>query len=162
MSRFALIWERTYPFTFGLAAMVGWLLLGHEFADYCGRNQWAFDKIFESLFGFSSISTGFLAGFYGTIQSITEGFIQEIRRSVTFETFIKYTKHGVICGFVFAIYTIPFMVVQPLPIDQLSAGNFFVASWVAVATTTMAMFFRVAQHLFSLFETRVRQRRPGG
>ncbi|HLO75349.1 MAG TPA: hypothetical protein VK196_02695 [Magnetospirillum sp.] len=157
-----MIWERTYPFTLGVIAFAGWIAFGHQLAELAGLRMWAFEKIFESMFGFISITTGFLAGFYGTIQSITEGFIQDIRKSPAFEMLLVYAKHGIIIGFVFAIYTVPFMIIQPLPLVQFSIENGFVASWCALCATSLSMFWRVAQHLFGLFETKVDRPNPGG
>lgn len=154
-------WESAYPFVLGVAATVIWVFIGNKVAHHAAANSWHFDQIYASFFGFASITTGFLATFYGTIQSMSSGFIQRIRGTRIFIRFLLLTKRAIIMGFMGCLSTVPMLIIQPLPTEKYSLGSFAVALWLGVAVWTIAGFWRVASSFFLLFEAN-EGNRPAG
>jgi hypothetical protein len=111
-SRFLPIWEQYYPVAFGVSAAIVWMLWGYRLACYSEARNWHFDQIYASFFGFASITTGFLATFYGTIQSMSSGFIQRIRNTRTLSGFLRFAKYAIVAGFIASIATVPMLVIQ--------------------------------------------------
>jgi hypothetical protein len=146
-------WELYYPFFFGLAACAGWLLIGHRLACFAEERGWHFDQLYVAFFGFASITTGFLATFYGTVQSMSAGFIQRIRGTKALTGFLRLSKRAILMGFAGCIATVPMLIIQPVPIVQFSLSAITVAVWLGIAVWTIAGFWRVARWLFLLFET---------
>jgi hypothetical protein len=106
-----------------------------------------------AFFGFASITTGFLATFYGTVQSMSAGFIQRIRSTKALAGFLVKSKRAILMGFAGCIATVPMLIVQPVPIEQFSFWSVAVAVWFGIAVWAIAGFWRVASLLFLLFET---------
>lgn len=154
--------EDTYPYVLGVMISCGWLYKGTSLARSMIENNWHFDNIYGSILGFLSITTGFLATFYGTVQSVNGGYIGRIKNSPTYRRFISYLKHSIIVGLISSLATIPLTIAMSIPVVDWSASHFIVSAWLGVSTCTTLMFFRVAIHLFYLFETTVPVKRPGG
>jgi hypothetical protein len=127
--------------------------VGYRIACYADANSWHFDQIYSAFFGFASITTGFLATFYGTVQSTSIGFIQRIRGTKALSGFLRLTKRAIVMGFVGCVVTVPMLVIQPVPKEQYSAKAFAVALWLGVAVWALSGFWRVASSLFLLFES---------
>jgi hypothetical protein len=152
-SRILPIWEQYYPLIFGILSAAVWLMLGCKVVSFFEHSNWHLDQIYVSFFGFASIATGFLATFYGTIQSISTGFIQRIRGTKALSGFLRLTKRAIIMGFVGCIVTVPMLVIQPVPKERYSLETFAVALWLGIAVWAISGFWRVASSLFLLFES---------
>lgn len=154
-------WENSYPLALGLGATVAWMFVGYKMACYASANSWHFDQIYVSFFGFASITTGFLATFYGTIQSMSGGFIQRIRGTRILTRFLFLTKRAIIMGFVGCVSTVPMLIIQPLPTEKYSLSSFVVAVWLGISVWAIAGFWRVASCFFLMFEAN-EGNRPAG
>jgi hypothetical protein len=146
------MWERHYPAIFGALSAILWFLLGYKLVCYAELKNWHFDQIYVAFFGFASITTGFLATFYGTIQSMSTGFVQRIHGTKALSGFTKFAKRAIIMGFVGCILTVPMLIIQTVPKVQYSAWSVVVALWFGIAVWAIAGFWRVASSLFLVFE----------
>jgi hypothetical protein len=156
------MWERYYPTAAGVFVAIGWLLFGYKIACYAEVHKWHFDQIYIAFFGFASITTGFLATFYGTVQSMSTGFIQRIRGTRALTGFLRLSKKAIIMGFVGCVVTVPMLIIQPIPTEPYSFWAFGVALWMGISVWAIAGFWRVASLLFLLFETSDKGNRPAG
>jgi hypothetical protein len=151
-SHFLPVWERHYPMGLGFLAAIAWTLWGYRLVCYSDAQNWHFDQIYVAFFGFASITTGFLATFYGTIQSMSSGFIQRIRNTRSLSGFLRFTKYAIIAGFAASVLTVPMLVIQPVPKDKYSVASIGVGVWLGIAVWSISCFWRVVSSLFLLFE----------
>lgn len=155
-------WETAYPCLFGLFTCVIWYMIGAHVISMCDTHKWHLDQLYAAVFGFLSITTGFLATFYGTVQSTSDGFIKLIKDTRIMSKFLRFTKGAIVTGFVVSILTIPMLVTTPLPRDKMSASYWLMTIWLGLSVYAVCKFFRVASNLFFLFETQAPAWRTGG
>ena len=155
-------WESVYPIIFALGAVAFWCLAGKHLVAVSEAKRWHLDQLYTAIFGLLSITTGFLATFYGTIQSMSEGFIKMIKNTNVMSKFLRFTKRAIITGFIVSILTIPMLVTTPLPQERWSLAFIWVGIWCGLAVYAICTFLRVGTNLFVLFETRAPTWRPGG
>jgi len=117
-------WEAVYPILFGMVAALLWYRFGPSIVKIAADKSWHLDQLYTAVFGFLSITTGFLATFYGTIQSVSDGFIGRIRETRVMNKFLLYLKQGIVAGFAVTILTIPMMIVTPLPGIRTTLANY--------------------------------------
>jgi hypothetical protein len=147
--------ERYYPLAGGIATALAWWLWGVHLVEFSESHNWHLDQIYTAMFGFTAVTTGFLGTFYGTIQSMTTGFISRIRDTTVLRVFLRYTKNAIIVGFVSSLISMAMMVVAPLPRICPSWESAASSIWMLVSVWAVLGFYRVASLLFPLFETHV-------
>ena len=155
-------WERAYPCVIGAAAGAAWLMWGHDVVCVSNANGWHLDQMYTAVFGFTAVTTGYLATFYGTIQSMSSGFVHRIRGTRVLALFLKFIKAAIKIGFVCAVLSAVMMILVPLPADRYSWPNLSSAVWIFISVWAIVSFYRVASLLFFLFETEIPRERPGG
>ena len=155
-------WERAYPCAIGAAIGLAWLAWGHYVVCAASANSWHLDQMYTAVFGFAAVTTGYLATFYGTIQSMSSGFVHRIRGTKVFVSFLGYTRSAIKIGFACAVLSAVMMVFTPLPTVRYSWSNVSSAVWIFVSVWTIISFYRVASLLFFLFETDLPREKPGG
>ena len=148
-------WEQCYPWVFGATATSATLLWGDQVTSVCKAHDWHLDQVYPAIFGFLAITTGYLATFYGTIQSISDGFIGKIKHTRVMGRFLHFSKSAIVWGFIVSVITVPLMVISPLPTDGRPTKNLVVAVWIGISVASIASFYRVASMLFFLFEAKI-------
>ena len=144
-----------------MAAFALWFEFGPALVKISVQKSWHLDQLYTAMFGLLSIITGFLASFYGTIRSMTSGFIGQIQGSDTMDRFLFLLKRAIVLGFIVSILTIPMLIIVPLATEQFGVLNYSVMFWCGAAVWAVGAFFRVASLLFVLFETKVPVFKPG-
>jgi hypothetical protein len=86
------IWEQIYPLAFGMVGVICCVVWGPDLQKLSDEKNWHLDQLFTAAFGYISITTGFLATFYGTIQSMSSGFVHRIRDTNTYKYTTSMTK----------------------------------------------------------------------
>lgn len=107
------LWERTYPTVVGACVGLAWLMWGFRLVCLSAKLGWHLDQLYTAVFGFLAISTGFLATFYGTVRSISDGFIGRIRDTRAMTRFLVMTKSAIITGFFVSLASIPMLIAAP-------------------------------------------------
>lgn len=152
------LWEHAYPAVFGAVTAVACLFWGYKLVGIAVDRNWHLDQIYSAALALVAITTGFLATFYGTIQSMTTGFIQQIRQTSKFRLFLAYVRQAIVIGFVVSVFTVPALVVQPMPGPTVSQETIWSALWLGSVVWALASFYRVASLMFFVFEARIDSR----
>lgn len=152
------------PFMCGVAASALCFKWGHVVVQISDDHGWHLDQLYTAAFGFLSVTTGFLATFYATLQSTTEGFVHRIRETKgrTLEKFLVLTKAMIILGFVAAIACVPMMVTIPMPTDGLTIATATSSFCFGLTTWAIIGFVSIAKSFFRLLETPAPPRRGAG
>jgi hypothetical protein len=145
------IWEVSYPVAAGVGAFAAVLSYGPTIFCIIDAGKVELSNIYTAIAGLFAIITGFLATFYGSLQSIVDTRLKRISKTRVFQRFIYYIKVATISGFVIALVTIPYIVLVPTA-SGTWAGRFWVAAWCGACTYGLATFLRVAGMLFFIFE----------
>jgi hypothetical protein len=153
-----------YPLLVGAVSGLVCAKWGHVLAGISVHHNWHLDQVYTAVFGFLAVTTGFLATFYATLQSTTDGFVQRIRNTKgrTLSKFLILTKYAIVVGFVAAIISIPMIVIAPLPSPYLNMATLMSSLWVGLAIWAISSFVAIASAFFMLLETPVPPRRGAG
>jgi hypothetical protein len=153
-----------YPLLVGAASATVCAKWGYLLADQSTYQSWHLDQVYTAVFGFLAVTTGFLATFYATLQSTTEGFVQRIRNTKghTLEKFLTLTKYTIVIGFVAAMASIPMIVVAPMPSTDFDIATIMSSLWLGLAIWAIASFIAIATSFFVLLETPAPPRRGAG
>jgi hypothetical protein len=145
------IWQETYPALAGAAvfAIVFWK--GEAIACSIALHKVELSNVYTAVGGIFAIITGFLATFYGSIQSIVDTRLKRISKTGVFLRFIRYIKIATKCGFAVALLSIPYLIFSPSTGGSL-ANRTLVAAWCGACIFGLAAFVRVAGLLFFIFE----------
>lgn len=104
--------------------------------------------LYSSVFNWSSIQTGFLFGIFGYIGGKSDGFIYEVKNTMTMRRFLDYMRTAIWLGYVVIFISIPMMVIQ----DDLISNDwkfFIFLGWAFLSLWSFFSFLRVA-HIFGL------------
>ena len=154
-----------FPFVLGVISAFVCAKWGHVLAELATKNVWKLDQTYTAGFGFLAVTTGFLATFYATLQTATDGFVQRIRitKGHTLTKFLTLTKRTIVLGFVVALLSVPMMVATPVPqSDPLALATLASSIWFGATVWAVASFYSVASVFFMLLETPASRRHGGG
>lgn len=146
-----------------LASVIAWLIVGYFFRDWFVKNISAgnivLSGLFSAVFGWAAIQTGFLFSVFGFVATKNDGFIGEIRDTVSMRRFRFYVIKAMNMGFILTIYSIPLMV---LSLDLNSTVQYWVVStWFASFIWAFASFLRVALNFGKMVSVRDNTFIPG-
>jgi hypothetical protein len=156
------LWDDIYPTVSGVVVAVLWLFIGSKVVAVCEDNKWHLDQIYTAMFGFLAITTGFLATFYGTLQSVSSGFLDKMRGTRTLGSFMSYTRGAIVLGLITSLLSVIMMVAAPLPLQNFTLASFFMSLWMGLIICALCSFYRSARWFFFLLETRIPPNYPGG
>jgi hypothetical protein len=145
------VWEVSYPIAAGIGVFA--ITISYGPAIFCAIDAGKIElsNIYTAIAGLFAIITGFLATFYGSIQSIADTRLRRVSKTKVFNRFILYIKVATISGFLIAIISIPYIVFAPTALGTWTA-RIAVALWCGVCAYGLATFIRVAGMLFFIFE----------
>ncbi|MFN4281855.1 MAG: hypothetical protein ACK4NA_04350 [Alphaproteobacteria bacterium] len=138
------------------------LIWGDEFFQFATSKKWQIVNLYTAIFGLASVATSFLATFYGTVQSISGGFLQRLRNSRYFSELMSQVKQAIRDGFILCLISIPMMVIVPVSKNDFPGAILVIALWAGFSIFSLFMFFRCVSTLFLIFEDPPPPRRGAG
>lgn len=141
--------ERFGPliFAFATAGIIYYFRI--ELAVLSQENYIDIKSIYSSIFGWSSIQTGFIFAIFGYIGGKSDGFLGEVKHTPAMRLFMGYMRTAILLGFILTFTSIPLMVVQ----FGIGDGNGWraplFAGWSALSVWAFFAFLRVA-YIFGL------------
>jgi hypothetical protein len=142
---------QVFPICAGVIVCLIYFYYGVNIAKWSKQNDLHLENCYAPVAGIFAIVAGFLASFYGSIQSIADTRLRRIAKSATFNRFIYRIKEATIAGFALAVISLPYMVVTPIG-ERSSTARFFIAVWLGASIYAFATFVRVGRLLFFVFE----------
>lgn len=152
------VMEEVYPYFIALICSILVYIYGDNVRIHFELKSWRLSNIYNTMFGLSSILTGFLTAFYGIIVTSSGGFIARVQKSRHFRRYKRFVKTAIWHSFFFAIITIPFTLVEPLPNSAHPRQHILICAWIFFAVESLVAFFRVADSFFRLVDSDVEPR----
>jgi hypothetical protein len=144
-------WESSYPFIAGGIVFVIIVIYGSSIFSKIEAGKIELSNLYTAISGLFAIITGFLATFYGSIQTIADTRLKRIAKTTVFRRFIRYIKVATVVGFVLALASIPYIALAPNAATSTLA-RVFVAIWAGACVYGFSLFIRVVGLLFFIFE----------
>jgi hypothetical protein len=148
---FRTLWQEYYPFVAGIAAAFLVIAYGDWIGHIIIDNDVKLGNLYTAVAGIFAVITGFLATFYGSVQSISDTRLNRISKTRVFLRFIRYIKIATKWGLLVSTISIPFIVFEPST-DTSWISTISVAAWCGACVFGFASFARVAGLLFFIFE----------
>lgn len=136
--------ERLAPLGMGLVALAVVVVWREAIAARFAPNGWQPSNLYNAVFNWASIQSGFVFGIYGFVASKRDGFVGEIAGGRAFAQLLTYARRAYITGFVLTFVSLPVMVAAPSLADSKSLSYWLVAVWFAAFVWTFCAFLRVA------------------
>ena len=135
-------WEMAYPTVFGVLAFCSIFLFGPKMfsPSHITLNQ--IGNAYTAIGGMFAVITGFLATFYGSIQSIIDTRLKRISRTAVFRRFLSSIKIATMSGLVISAMSVPYIIFVPLSTNSL-IHRILVAFWCGACVYGFSTFFRV-------------------
>jgi hypothetical protein len=143
--------EQIYPIAIGIAVAVSFLKYAPVIDLWGQEKHIHLETTYTAAAGLFAVIAGFLASFYGSIQSIADTRLARISNSKVFKDFLWRIKESTIAGFTLSVFSIPLMVASPTDFDGLF-WRVLVAVWLGASIYAIATFVRVGRLLFFVFE----------
>jgi len=140
--------ERFLPCAVAALVLAICLLFRSEIAVFFTDNHLSMDGLYNAVFGWSAIQTGFIFAVYGFVVGSEGGFIEKIRDTTPMKQFLVYTKNATYIGFALTILSMPLMV-SGIKVGANFWPYFFVAVWFTLFIWAFLSFARVA-YLFGI------------
>lgn len=118
------------------------------------KGGWEISNLYNAVFNWSAIQTGFAFGVFGFVVGKSDGFIAEIRETVAMRRFMGYVRRANIGGFALTISSLPLTVMNP----GLDRGPWFypLLVWLGLFVWTFLAFLRIAYNFGRLSSVRDR------
>lgn len=136
--------ERTAPIAVGLVVFCTVALLRDSIAAQFSPTGWQAANLYNAVFNWASIQSGFVFGIYGFIATKRDGFVGEIFGGRSFQQLLSYARRAYVSGFILTFASLPLMVINPQIGDAGSLKYWIVAVWFASFAWTFCAFLRVA------------------
>nr|WP_129545772.1 hypothetical protein [Methylorubrum zatmanii] len=146
---FGLLAEKWLPLLSGATAACLCVAYKDIIVSTFTSQNFSLPQLYTAIFGWASITTGFLFGVYGLIISKTDGFINQVRDTKVMGVFLSYTSRAVILGFVLTILGMPFLVANVDMKDITNFGFWMGSSYIGLFIYSFIATARVA-YLFSI------------
>lgn len=144
-SGIGLIIERVGPLGISAASIVLIVCYADEIvAQFQASDGWQVASLYDAVFNWSAIQTGFAFGVFGFVVGKNDGFIQEIRDMLAMKRFLGYVRRANIGGFTLTIFSLPLTIANPNISATDSVMFFFVVAWFGLFVWTFFAFLRVA------------------
>lgn len=143
-----LLSERYLPVVLALLTLVVALAWRETIVASFLLHHFSIGALYDAIFGWSAIQTGFVFGVYGFVVGAKSGFIESVQGTDPMRRFLSYTRNATIIGFVLTFVSMPLMVGN-LDISQSPTVYFVIAVWFSMFIWAFCSFARVA-YLFGL------------
>lgn len=131
-----LLFEKAYPYLFGILASVIWLQLKGAFPKG--------DSLLSSTLTVSGIFVGFLATSKAILMSMSSPIIEDLKRSGYIEELVSYIGQAIWVNLLFCSLSV---VGYFTATDQ----RWYSSMWIGIATASMATFIRVTHIMLKIF-----------
>lgn len=136
--------EQWAPAAAGLATLIACAVFRDWIAAQFGPNKWSASSLYNAVFNWAAIQSGFVFGIYGYIAAKREGFVGEFAKGGSYNRFIGYTQRAYIGGFLLTFSSLPLLVSSP-SLNTADRGTFWVVIlWFAAFVWAFFAFLRVA------------------
>lgn len=136
--------ERYLPLTLGLASLAAIAFYREDIAFQFASQSWKSPALYNAVFNWASIQSGFVFGIYGFIASKKDGFVGAISQTKAFDRFAGYTRRAYTFGFALTFATVPLLVSEPSLKASESVSFIAIAVWFSVFVWAFCAFLRVA------------------
>ena len=140
----ATFFERFAPLGVGLVSLILLYVFRGEVSAQFGDGGWKVGGLYNAVFNWASIQSGFVFGVSGFIASKRDGFVGELAKGRSFDNLLTYSRRAYLTGFALTFISLPVMVIEPA-IGGASTRQFWiVAVWFSMFCWTFCAFLRVA------------------
>lgn len=126
------------------AVVLGALLWGHDAViGWLADDTIQLDNLYNAVFGWSSIQTGFLFTVYGFITGKRDGFVGAILHTQAMRFFKRSLGWAIIVGFLLTLLSMPLIAI---PVEPTSFDKWYIsiALWFAFFVWSFLLFCKVA------------------
>jgi hypothetical protein len=120
------------------------LIFRTEISGRFSESSWQPGNLYNAVFGWSSIQSGFVFAAYGFIVTKRDGFAGILVGGQTYERFLQFTRRACFGGFFLAVISLPFVVVVPSIKPDQPLAYYVIVSWFSYFVWTFSAFLRVA------------------
>jgi hypothetical protein len=142
--RLSLAWEKAGPICLTIISGFAIYLFDAQIAEAISSKTIKMEALYGAVLSWASVQIGFAFAVYGFVLAKKDGFIQEIRETMTMSRFLGYVKHANIGGFLLTIASIPITALSPQPTDPQSLEFWIVVIWFLLFLWTFFALIRVA------------------
>lgn len=131
------------PIGVSVLVFAGSLLFGNKLLALISAGTIGLTSLYDAVFGWAAIQTGFLFSVYGFIAGKRKGFIGAIRGTPAMKNFNSYLWRAMAAGFLLTFWSMPMLVLEITP-DDYSVKYVITALWFSVFIWGFLSFLRVA------------------
>jgi hypothetical protein len=136
--------EQWAPTGVGVAALLLCAFFRLEIAEQFQPNKWNAGNLYNAVFNWAAIQSGFVFGIYGYVAAKRDGFVGEFAKGGSYNRFIGYTQRAYIGGFLLTACSLPLLVATP-NISRAGSWTFWlVVLWFSAFVWAFCSFLRVA------------------
>lgn len=136
--------ERFAPIGAGVVSLVLIYFFRSDISAQFVEGGWKVDGLYNAVFNWASIQSGFVFGVYGFIASKRDGFVGELAKGRSFDTLLTYSRRAYMTGFGLTFVSLPVMIVEPTISQSTSQSFWIIAIWFSLFCWTFCAFLRVA------------------
>jgi hypothetical protein len=145
---FGLVTERFLPLFVAVLTLAFCLLWQESIVVFFAAHKLNVTKLYDAVFGWSAIQTGFVFGVYGFVVGSQSDFIAGVQGTEAMQRFLGYARNATVIGFILTFCSMPLMVAE-LNVSQGGYIYITIATWFALFICAFLSFARVA-YLFGL------------
>lgn len=136
--------ERFAPIGAGVLVILACATFRLQISQQFSASGWQESNLYNAVFGWSSIQSGFVFAIYGFIVTKRDGFAGILIGGQSYERFLSFTRRACFGGFLLAVVSLPLVVASP-KIDTAPATLFWsVSLWFSFFVWAFFAFMRVA------------------
>jgi hypothetical protein len=136
--------EQWAPIVLAGGAILLCIVFRNDIASRFQPGKWNAGNLYNAVFNWAAIQSGFVFGIYGYIAAKRDGFVGEFAKGGSYNRFIGYTQRAYIGGFVLTFCSLPLLVATP-NISSPGVWTFWaVIVWFAAFVWAFCAFLRVA------------------
>lgn len=134
---------RQWPLVAAFVSAVVLVWLRDRLLPLVLADQISLDGLYSSVFGWSSIQTGFLFGVFGFIVGKRDGFVGAIAKTEAMKRFGGDLKWAISIGFLLTFTSMP-LIVYPLAPHMDGQNYVIISAWFALFVWAFLLFCKVA------------------
>lgn len=156
-----LLWEKHWPSFVAVGAFVLAMLYAESFFSHARLSSWKVEALYNSMFNIASAASAFLFAFYTYVRTASGDILVAIRKSIYFKRASSYILRSITFTALFAVVTVPFLIVEPKPESIMDLPYWVVATWCAAACYGLATIARSVYHFIAILDAAFGERLEG-
>ncbi len=132
-----LLFEKIYPYVFGILASVIWMQIGIGFPTS--------DSILSSTLTVSGIFVGFLATSKAILMSMSSSIIDDLKDSGYIQELVSYIGQAIWINLLFCSFNV-------LGFFVCTTNNWYSVVWAGIAISSLFAFIRVTHIMLKIFK----------